>query len=663
MKKILLTLSAVLCCTMTTTVLTSCSSIDDNPVVVTDDKPFPYYNEIDNSVRPGDNFYQYAIGQWLNSSDPTPSIFQQIEDENKILLSNMLNTSNAPVMVTLRSLADQTLSDDSKSKALLNERLQMLEQVTTADQMFAVFQTLHALGYSPLLRLIASFGAGRIPNNGITTGAMTKEMTAASQRKNEHTVDSLVAANCQYLSSFGFSQERIAQITENAAKIEKVEMKLYTGANEMLKYQETMHRALSASDQDNITLVLTMMGATEKDFEDSRLQFTAEGLLEFLLQFAEARNNQALSNAFRDYMIYNVMAQDAPFVPSVSKKTDRVEMLRSALERNRYYMYRLLADSYGYDNIYKQECTDILENMRKIFIKRVENLDWMSAPTKAEAVKKAQAMKFFVGYPEQWNDDLTPEITSDNMLDAVTQLRQNALQTITGLRQKNFNDHAWEVWANMGQFTTDNAFYLAPANSLVILPAWITKPRFDTELSDAMFYAFAVTFGHEFCHGFDAGGAEYDADGQQRDWWQADDRAAFEAKQQILIELYNQLDAYPGQKANGQKTLVENMADYGGVELALECYKQKLTEQGFRGEQFDEQIKKLFLAYAQSWKQDYERESDYSKLKFLYERDGHSAAHNRVNGMMRLQDDWYRLFDVKSTDKLYLAPQDRVKIW
>ena len=660
MKKILMTLAAVLCCAMTTPMLTSCS-VDDIPVV--DDKPFPYVNEIDYNVRPGDNFYQYAVGQWLNSSNPTPSIFQQIADENKIVLSNMLNTSNAPIMVTLRSLADQTLSDDSKNKALLNERLQMLEQVTTADQMYAAFQTLHALGYSPLFRLIASMNSGRTLANALSTGAMTKEMTAAAQRKNEHTVDSLVAANCQYLSSFGFSQERIAQITENAAKIEKAEMKLYTGANEMLKYQENMHRASSASDDEKFFFFISLLGVTMEEAADHRVQSIVKGLPEFMIQFVDARDNQELSNAFRDYMIYNVMAQDAPFVPSVSKKTDRVEMLRSALERNKYYMYRLLADSYGYENIYKQECIDILENMRKIFIKRVENLDWMSAPTKTEAVKKAQAMKFFVGYPEQWNDDLTPEVTSDNMLDAVTQLRQNALQTIAGLRQKNFNDHAWDVWASMGQFTTDNAFYLATANSLVILPAWITKPRFDTELSDAMFYAFAVTFGHEFCHGFDAGGSEYDADGQARDWWQTKDKAAFEAKQQILIELYNQLDAYPGQKADGERTLVENMADYGGIELVLDCYKQKLTEQGFRGEQFDEQIKKLFLAYAQSWKQEYERDNDYTMLKYLYERDGHSAAHNRVNGMMRLQDDWYRLFDVKPTDKLYLAPKDRVKIW
>ena len=104
------------------------------------------------------------------------------------------------------------------------------------------------------------------------------------------------------------------------------------------------------------------------------------------------------------------------------------------------------------------------------------------------------------------------------------------------------------------------------------------------------------------------------------------------------------------------------MADYGGVELALECYKQRLAEQGFSGEQFDEQIKKFFLAYAQLYKDDYERSPE--KLKEMHDkRDIHSLHHNRINGMMRLQADWYRLYDVQPTDKLYLKPEDRVKIW
>ena len=135
MKKIIMAAVALTLTLTMTTVLTSCS-IEDNPAPVTDNKPFPYDSEIDYSVRPGDNFYRYALGQWLNSSNPSPSASKQINDEMKQLFNNMLNTSNDPVLVTLRSQADQTLNDDSKSRALLNERLQMLEQVTTAIKKF-----------------------------------------------------------------------------------------------------------------------------------------------------------------------------------------------------------------------------------------------------------------------------------------------------------------------------------------------------------------------------------------------------------------------------------------------------------------------------------------------------------------------------------------------
>ena len=129
-----------------------------------------------------------------------------------------------------------------------------------------------------------------------------------------------------------------------------------------------------------------------------------------------------------------------------------------------------------------------------------------------------------------------------------------------------------------------------------------------------------------------------------------------------MITLYNQLEAYPGQPANGEKTLNENMADLGGVTLALEAYKRRLKKQGFSGEQLDEQLRKFWLSYVMVIGADiYERNLDMLKWNYLH--DSHSAGHNRINGIARLIDDWYRLYDVKPTDKLYLAPEDRVKIW
>jgi predicted metalloendopeptidase len=659
MKKIL---SAVLFCAITMSMLTSCA-IEDNPAPVTDYKPFPYDSEIDNSVRPGDDFYRYALGQWFNSSDPAPSIGKQIENEMKLVLNNMLNTSTDPVMVTLRSQIDQTLNDDSKNKALLSERLQMLEQVTTADQLFKAFETLQSLGYSPLFRFIPYGNEGKLGINIITAGAMTPEVERFAAREDSTSLNSVITAYCSHLDALGYSQERIKQITESAIKVEKLEMDAYNYSFEMASHPQPIivRRRAAAEEDEKWNKVLKMMGVTDQELTEPVICSGTNEIAQLMQFFADVAEYPLYIEVLRDYMIYNVLAQDLPFVPSINKQADRMNMLKSALQYNKYYKYRLLTESYGKDNISKQQCQDIMEQMRKNFIRRVDNLDWMSASTKVEARKKAEAMKFYIGYPDQWNDKLTPKIEGDVLLATVTQLRQNAVQTISSIRGRNADVLGWDLWASMAQFTTDNAFYLSTANSLVILPAWITKPRYNTELSEAAVYAVTTTFGHEFCHGFDAGGAKYDENGYYRDWWAPADQAAFEAKQQIMIDLFNQLEVYPGLMADGQKTLKENMADYGGQELALECYKQRLTEQGFKGTQFDEQIKKFFLSFAHIWKG--EEELDQSLLEYYYHNDNHSANHNRVNGMMRLQDDWYRLYDVKPTDKLYLAPEDRVKIW
>ena len=643
--------------------LASCA-VEDMPVVVTDDKPFTYDSEIDNSVRPGDDFYKYALGQWFNSSNPSPSITKQIQNEMALLLDDMLETSTDPVMVTLRSQVAQTLNDDSKNKALLSERLQMLEQVTTADQLFKAFEALQSLGYSPLFRLIPYANVGKKGVNIITAGAMTQEVTRFAALKDSTSLGSVVTAYCTHLDAFGFSQERIAQITENAIDVEKFEMQAYNYLYEMARHPQPVPvtcRTRAKEDDQKMDEVMKLMGIADEELKEQEVLIATAGIGQLLVLFADVAEYPSNVEAFRDYMIYNVLAQDLPFVPSIYKQAKPLDMMKSALQYNKYYMYRLLTESYGKENICKQQCQDIMEQMRQNFIRRVDNLDWMSASTKAEARRKAEAMTFYIGYPDQWNEKLTPEVEGDVLLATVTQLRQNAVQTISSIRGKDADELGWDLWASMSQFTTDNAFYLSTTNSLVILPSWITKPRFNNDLSEATAYAVTTTFGHEFCHGFDDSGAQFDENGYYRNWWAPADLEAFQAKQQIMIDLFNQLEVYPGLMADGANTLTENMADYGGQELALECYKQRLTDQGFKGIQFDEQIKKFFLSFAHLWKG--EEELDKSLLEYYYKNDNHSANHNRVNGMMRLQDDWYRLYNVKPTDKLYVAPEGRVKIW
>ena len=650
---------------MTTTVLTSCTDDNDNPVVITDDKPFTYDSEIDETVRPGDDFYRYCLGKWLDSNNPSPSFFQQIRENNEALLVKTLTTSNDPLLVQLRSLVDEAMTDDSRSEALLRERLQMLDQVETADQLYDAFAKLHQLGYSPLFRLSPMVDDGKVVINILLSGGKTVEMDTVMAKRDIGQMPVKVASYCQMLSLFGYSEERIAQISENAAKVENVEMSAFNTNFDMLNRPDVMLSVTRGTDDEykNAAIFVGgLMGLDQTLVEKYGVKPVSMAGFNLALQFAGAAQQPGLVSLFRDYMIYNVISQDAYCIPRLAKHTDRFAILDNLLHYNRYYKYRVLTEACGYDNIYKQQCQDILEQMRRTFIQRVDNLDWMSAGTKAEASHKAEVMKFYVGYPDMWNDAMTPMTDSDCLLAAATQLRQHSVEVAKRMLGGNVDDLGWDFWATFSGFTTDNSYHLRPANSLIILPAWLTKPRFNSELSEAVIYAAATCFGHEFCHGFDDGGAEYDAQGEKRDWWAPSDKQTFQKKQQALVELYNQLEDYPGQPADGAQTLNENLADYGGVELALDCYKQRLTEQGFRGEKLDEQIKKFFISYAQLWKMEYERSIETQKNMHDM-KDTHSLNHVRINGMMRLQDDWYRLYDVQPTDKLYLAPEDRVKIW
>jgi len=646
---------------MTMTVLTSCTDdSEDNPVVVTDDKPFTYDSEIDETVRPGDDFYRYALGKWLNSADPTPSFYTQVDVANKQLLATAMNTSSEPLMVQLRALVDAAMADDSRDVDLLHERLQMLEQIETADQLYDAFATMHQLGYCPMVR-VTPIVIGRKIMNIMVTGGKPIEMDTVMARY-PGKLKEQVADYCKMLSLLGYSDERIAEINSHAVAVEQVEQADFLPQFEYFNKPMALTRGAAEDDVHAATVAVgLLMGLDREALETQQILPVGAGIKQLMVQLMKASEQPQLIPVFRDYMIYNVISQDAFCIPRLTGKTDRAAILNNLLHYNKYYKYRVLVESYGRENIYKQPCQDIMERMRQTFIRRVDALDWMSDGTKAEARKKAEAMLFYVGYPDTWNDEMTPTVDSDCLLAAATQLRQHVTPMCTKMLGKSLEDVGWDFCCTYSSFVADNSFHMASANALIILPAWLTCPRFNSALSEATLYATAFTFAHEFCHGFDANGSAYDERGATRDWWEPADKQAFQQKQQALAALYSQLEFIPGRMADGLQTLTEDMADYGGVELALDCYKQRLTEQGFSGKQFDEQIRKFFLAYAQIWKQ--EPEFSAERLVQTYGTDGHSAPHNRVNGMMRLQADWYRLFDVKPTDKLYVKPEDRVKIW
>lgn len=657
MRKILMTLAAVLSCAMTTSVFTACS-IEDNPApeVVTDSKPFPYDQYMDTSVRPGDDFFRYQYGAWLDNKQLLSMSDMVSQEMSKMELDWIIN-SNDPVLVAIRQLAGNAESDKA-GMLMLKARLDYLSAIQTQEQLLEAFAQLHKWGYTPLVRQVA-FSDQRVIKGMLTTEYPSPYMKTAYYQKSKEAVASAMARICGFLADFGFSNERIEEIKARAEAVSIYEMQAYDRHINMIRKMQnpenhmTIRRALSLTTKQACELMgigdLADQMIENPDQDDEAV---IQQLLSILFEGTESSVNM-----MRDYMIAYVVSMDIAYFNQTPDT--RVSL---AIQHAKYYKYRMEAEKVGLQNISKEKCTEMMEEFRSILIERIGNLDWMGNATKQAAQEKARKMDFYIGYPDKWNDEMTPKIEGATLLEAVDGLRLHEVALNRQMLGKTTAVAGWDYWCTFVTFTTYNAMYDSSNNQLIILPAFLTAPAFDFTLSESTLYATAFIFGHEMCHGFDAGGSKRDEVGAERDWWLPADEAAFENKQQQLITLWGQLEHYPGQPANGEYTLRENMADYGGVTLALEAYSRRLHQQGFSGEEFDNQMRKFWLAYGIPISLE-ARERSVESLKDSYTSDIHSAGHNRVNGIVRLFDDWYRLYDVKPTDKLYVAPEDRVKIW
>ena len=659
----MMTLAAVVCCALMTSVFTACS-IEDNPipdpVIITDNMPFPYDEYIDTSVRPGDDFFRYQYGLWLDDSLELSLILKSYL-KLSILESNVFVNSDDPVVAAVRQLSEK-VGKDNNDMQLLKARIDYLSSIKTEQQLLEAFAQLHQWGYTPLVRQVV-YGDARVLKPFFTSEYPSPDMKDAYANKDTLNMINKIEETCKCLTNFGISDERIAEIELNAQAVCTYEMQIYESTFDMIRKiknpesRMVTRRATSPATKQ----VCELMGID--DLADMMMENDSEREAATQELFNKLFEGSETSIAMmRDYMIAYIMGMDGMYLDLPDKYVTVANRTQAAMRHAKYYSFRLAAEYCGLDNINKEKCTEMMENFREILIERIGNLDWMGDATKLAAQEKARKMDFYIGYPDQWNEALTPKIEASTMLEAVGELRRHEAAVFHQMAGKTTAEAGYDFWFSMVPFSTFNAFYDPSNNQLVILPAFLTAPIFDPTLSEATLYATAYVFGHEMCHGFDAGGSLRDEVGAERDWWSPADKAAFEAKQQQLITLWEQLEHYPGQPANGTFTLKENMADYGGVTLALEAYSRRLRQQGFSGEEFDNQIRKFWLSYGMPVSV-FESERSLNSLKESYLNDPHSAGHNRVNGIVRLFDDWYRLYDVKPTDKLYVAPEDRVKIW
>jgi len=304
----------------------------------------------------------------------------------------------------------------------------------------------------------------------------------------------------------------------------------------------------------------------------------------------------------------------------------------------------------------KQKMLDLVKNLQVSLGEHIDSLEWMSDATKAKAREKLEAFTIKIGYPDKWKDYSTltvnPELSYyENMLAARSWY---VADNLSKLGQPT-DPTEWHMTPQ-----TVNAYY-NPTTNEICFPAGILQPPFfNPDADDAVNYgAIGVVIGHEMTHGFDDQGSLFDKDGNMNNWWTPEDRAAFEAKTKGLAEQFDQVQILPNLKANGELTLGENIADHGGVSVAWTALHNALGDKvpapidGFTAEQ------RFFLGYARVWAQNI---TDEEKAR-LTKLDVHSLAQNRVDVTLRNFGYFFDAFGIQEGDPMWRPESERIHIW
>jgi putative endopeptidase len=637
----------------------------------------------DSAVKPGDDFYRYANGHWLDTTQIPPdrtnwNAFSQLADKAQHDLRTIAESlpPDAPAGSTERKVGDYYrayLDTDAIERAGLGPAQPALDAIAAARSYedLARLMGRRDLSLRAPLRLAITTDQ-KNPDRYIVTilqsglGLPDRDyylknepvFTDLRARYVAHITHMLTLAGARHAAQDAQSildiETRIAQIHWPAAKRRDRDLTYNLRTRAQLEQQTPgipWQELLAAQGlQSRKAFVLRELDAIE-------------GLARLFRQIPVTR--------WRAYFEYHYLADLADVLPkafdaehfafyghALSGQPQQQERWKRAVDALDEDLGEAIGQLYVqryFPPAAKAQMLALVENLRAAYSVRIQGLTWMSPATKKVALEKLAAFHPKIGYPEHWRDYSALQIRTADAFGNRVRARVFDWQ-----RELNRIDQPTDrgEWGMTPQ--TINAYYNPTFNEVVFPAAILQPPFFDPNADAAVNYGGAGgAIGHEMGHGFDDQGAKSDARGVLRTWWQPEDEQAFHALVEKLAGQYDGYVALPGLHVNGHLTLGENIGDLGGLSVALEAYHISLHGKpapvldGLSGDQ------RFFLSWAQVWRS-LDRDEELRKQVMS---NPHSPSRFRVDGPVRNIDAWYAAFGVKSGDQLYLAPEDRVHIW
>jgi putative endopeptidase len=646
-------------------------------------------NNMDLSVKPGDDFFTYVNGTW-NKNNPIPSdigrygAFEELIDNNRKQINDIIEEAskdaNLKKGTNKQKIGDFYLSgmDEAKIDALgyepIKGDLDKIKSLATKSDLVKFTAYLHSYGVYPMFYA----GGTTDEKNSKYTIALLYQSGLGLPDKNYYYNDDerSKAVREEYLKQIGKMLSLIGndEVTANnkAKIIYDIELKL---ANISFTKKElrvpadnynkmTLNELIAISGGFDWKLFFKEFGlpdpgdinvAQKPYFEGLGKLFEQVSLDDWKLYFewVVLRSNAAL-------LSNNIVTQNFEFN---GKFMSGLAEMRPRWKRVTDVVNGSLGDVLGelYIEKYfppssKKRVLELVENLRLAFKDRIRNLSWMSDVTKKKAIEKLEKITVKIGYPDKWEDYSTLEIDRDSYFENVQRSRHFSF--IDGLKKigKPVDKTEWYMTPQ-----TVNAYYNSKNNEIVFPAGFLQPPYFWADADDAVNYgAIGVVIGHETTHGFDNRGRQFDKDGNLTDWWTEDDAKNFDKQTKVLVDQFDNFILLDTLHMDGNLTLGENIADLGGISISLDALK-KAWEKNPPKKEIDgfTPLQRYFLSYAQIWRGNIREKELMRRIR----EDEHSPSEARVNGAVFNVPEFYDAFNIQPTDKRYIAPDKRAKVW
>ena len=646
---------------------------------------------MNNSIRPQDDFFQYACGGWMKKN-PLPAAYSRYgsfdvlgeENDKRIneILKELLENTYAEGTVE-RKLSDlyKMAMDEKRRNAEgtspVKPILDKMEKAKNINDLFKLQLSLIPYGdneffgtYIAADEKNAAMNIVNVVQGGITLGQ--KEYYLDNDSATVAIREAYKKHIVRMFKLFGFTDKVAQAKMKNVVKLETELAKVSKSSTELRDPEANYHKMLLSDFSrkfPNIKLSEQLVAAGI-NLDDAKE--IVVGQLEFICGVDRLIANLPLAE-YRDYMEWGQIMSAAGYLSdeivqanfdffgkTMSGRKENHPLWKRATSQVESQLGQALGKIYV-DKYFpassKERMKTLVGNLQKALAKRIEAQDWMSAETKKNALDKLNAFYVKIGYPDKWID------MSELNIDSSKSYYQNIEEcrrfwnkwTVETKAGKPVDKDEWQMYPQ-----TVNAYYNPTTNEICFPAGILQKPFFDPTADDAFNYgAIGVVIGHEMTHGFDDQGRHYDKDGNMKDWWTESDGKNFNKRADLYANFFSAIKVLPDLNANGRFTLGENLADHGGLQVAFEAYKEATKNSPLSDIDGLTPDQRFFIAYAEVWAANITE----AEIRQRTKSDPHSLGRWRVNGALPHIDMWYDAFGVKNTDKMFLPKEQRLNLW